>query len=312
MKITRRKFLQLIESSIRKNLLKEEEQKKEGLTKEWQNYVNVASSEDDRKKRLKIAILWTSLTTGQQGIEAAEKDIPVNPAEEEAGYSGWKSWYKKVVANKEMMSKIGRTVGTYFSVDDFFKLVNIYEINYDEQSIKTNLEQNKEVVDDFMAGINFGSATRNSLSGLSAVSSSVKADKTQQRIKRFKSVAQKFDTDPDNIDYNKLNSDIEDLKKEGAYKIFEVVHAITKFFNNEEKASEFFDAIDLKVPTRSEVENSEEYKSGKSAVDKSFLGKLDIFSKTSGGKKEANESYRRTKKLTRAQIRNIVESTFFR
>jgi len=203
-------------------------------------------------------------------------------------------------------------VGTYFSVDDFFKLVNIYEINYDEQSIKTNLEQNKEVVDDFMAGINFGSATRNSLSGLSAVSSSVKADKTQQRIKRFKSVAQKFDTDPDNIDYNKLNSDIEDLKKEGAYKIFEVVHAITKFFNNEEKASEFFDAIDLKVPTRSEVENSEEYKSGKSAVDKSFLGKLDIFSKTSGGKKEANESYRRTKKLTRAQIRNIVESTFFR
>ena len=288
MKITRRRFLQLVESSIRKNLLNEVKK-----ANNWEEYVNVGKTDADKKERRKLWMMWELWTRGDTEASYAlmDADMPVNPTEYTGGYEGWVEWYKDMVKNKDAMAAMGRT--KHFSVADHFKYVEKY---FPEKAKLPTMriaksKADQKVVDDFMKDINFGEkpetktadtaqAKRSGGSkGLSIFGFS-EAPVVSGAVTRAQDIASFLLTRaaaPKNLP----PAQKQQYPKQAA------LYA--------KNPSLFFKlAKGIKLTAAEEKEHAA------------------LTGKSSSEKKEANEAYRRIKKLSRAQIRNIVESTFFR
>lgn len=161
MKISRNKLKQLVEQSMKK-MVKENMTKEESDAK-WEKYVDVGKSEDEKNERRKIWILWEMWTGATPASFALEKaKLPVNPTQYLSGYEGWNEWYKDVVKNKEAMDAMGRKVNTYFSVSDHFKYIaKFFPEEAKLPSMKLEKAKlDKQVVDEFMSGINYGDSAK--------------------------------------------------------------------------------------------------------------------------------------------------------
>lgn len=148
----------MVENAIRTSIIKEEK-----AANNWEEYVAVGSNEAEQQERRKLWMMWELWTKGDSPASFAlfdDDSLPVNPTSFTGGYEGWKNWYKAVVKNKEAMDAMGRKVGTYFTVADHFKYVEkFFPEKAKLPTIKIKkMAADQKVVDDFMAGLNFGDA----------------------------------------------------------------------------------------------------------------------------------------------------------
>jgi len=210
----------------------------------------------------------------QNNIDRIQSNSKSSPANFDNSYSGWVRWYNSCRKDKEIMSSLGKNVGAHISPAEMLVVyASFIPPKSSDKQIVSNL-----VGDIFNTGVKEGERIK-----------VFRAAMLAKRAEDAKAFLESL--------INGAESE-EDILEKLARESREEIEKMQREFEKKSKAFNKQSQEELEK-NKKEFEDNLYVPDGKGGYRK----KKDI----------KNESYRRrTKKLTRGQIRNIVESTFFR
>ena len=152
MRITREKLRRLIAEQYR-NI-------NEATAKNWDQYIDAGSSPADKETRKKIMLRWNKVGGNKDLYPPEQVKSSASPANFSNDYRGWTKWYFACIKDAGAMKLIDKKPGKHINPDEMLAVYSamIPPQNLEKASAMAKSEADKKVVDDFMAGLDFGGA----------------------------------------------------------------------------------------------------------------------------------------------------------
>lgn len=150
-----------------RRLISEQYQILNEAAQNWNQYIEAGKTPESKEKRKKIKLRWEQVGGNKTLYPPDEVKSPASPAKFSNDYTGWTKWYFACIKDPGAMKLIGRQAtypkgenNGHISPDEMLATyaAMIPPSKLDVASKMAKTDSDKKMVDDFMAGLDFGDA----------------------------------------------------------------------------------------------------------------------------------------------------------
>ena len=150
--------MRLTRGNLRRLIAEQYSNLNEAVAKNWDQYIAAGNSPESKEKRKKIKLRWDNVG-GNKNLYPPEKvKSSASPAKFSNDYRGWTKWYFACIKDASAMKLIGKEAGKHINPDEMLAVYSamIPPSNLEKAAAMVKSESDKAVVDEFMAGLDFG------------------------------------------------------------------------------------------------------------------------------------------------------------